>query len=142
MKDFFDLMASGNPRKLTPLHRAVMCGNFNALKLLLDSPLCHEAHKYVGDLAPELRNTTLIDLNAQDKVGRTPRDYSHKIVFMSKLLYKAQVRQVWLQADLKSLETEVKRTSVMSNYDKPIKHTCLNSVFLEAEDRKSKKRHF
>lgn len=104
MKDFFYLMCQSNPRKLSPLHRAVICGNFNALKLLLDSPLCSEAHSLGKSLSHELRKWTIIDLRAQDKHGKTARDYSHKIVFMSKLLDQALKRHVWKQADLYSID--------------------------------------
>ena len=71
------------------MHRAVICGNFNALKLMLDSPLFFDSQKFASCLGPELRRCTLIDLHTQDKFGKTARDYSHKIVFMGKMLYNA-----------------------------------------------------
>ena len=89
-------MTQNNPRKLTPLHRTVICGNFNALKYMLDSPLCSEASSLSQSLpTQELKQCTIIDLQAQDKFGKTARDYSHKIVFMSKLLNQAYTRYVW-----------------------------------------------
>ena len=55
-------------------------------------------------LSKSIKSLTLIDIDAQDKFGRKPRDYAHKIVFISKLLQQAQCMQVWRQADLYSIK--------------------------------------
>lgn len=87
---------------------------------------------------------TLIDLHMQDKFGKTARDYSHKIVFMSKLLSQACSRQIWLQAGLDEVKAQYQgkkdrngkpnvnnsklspelnsRNSVLATYDKLISH--------------------
>lgn len=79
-------MCQSNPRKLTPLHRAIISGNYHALKLILESPLFLDSHSLTDYLPSEIQNVALIDLHRQDSMGRTARDYAHKIVFMSKLL--------------------------------------------------------
>ena len=43
LKDFFNLNCQSNPRKLTPLHRAVISGNYHAIKMILESPLFLDA---------------------------------------------------------------------------------------------------
>ena len=42
----------------------------------------------------DVRDALCINIFAQDAFGKSARDYSHKIVFMSKLLCKAEIRQV------------------------------------------------
>ena len=44
--DFIDVMCQDNARQYTALHRAVIAGNYNAIKMLLDSPLFYEAHMH------------------------------------------------------------------------------------------------
>ena len=68
------------------MHRAVIAGNFNAIKLVLDSPLYHEAYLIKDYLPVEARRQTIIEMNALDYSGKSARDYSHKIVFIAKLL--------------------------------------------------------
>ena len=43
-----------------------------------------------------------------DKFGKTARDYSHKIVFMGKMLFIAYTKQVRRQAGLFAYERELK----------------------------------
>ena len=69
----------------------------------------------------ELRRWTVIDLSAQDKHGKTPRDYSHKIVFMSKLLNQAMKRHIWRQSDLHSIDTEIRKKRQMVEESKQAK---------------------
>ena len=145
-------MGQRNPRKHTPMHRAVICGNFNALKIMLESPLFFDSQKFSQSLGPKQRRYALIDLHAMDKFGKTARDYSHKIVFMGKMLFNAYTKQVRHQAGLFAYERELKkgtnnkeeakikntdeklvattnsrptqvRSSVLENYDKLISHT-------------------
>jgi len=56
-----------NPRRDTPLHRAVIAGNFDALKLILDSPLFSKAHSIASTdsskVNKDIRRVTLIDLD-------------------------------------------------------------------------------
>ena len=87
--DFFNLMSTENPREYSPLHRAVIAGNFNAIKMILDSPLFYDAHNFKKFMSKETQHLTLLDIHAMDSSGKTARDYSHKIVFISKLLYQA-----------------------------------------------------
>lgn len=39
-------MHRDNPRGYTPLHRAVIAGNYNAIRMILSSPLLHKTHLF------------------------------------------------------------------------------------------------
>ena len=63
-----------NQRGLTPLHRAVQARNHQALSLLIDSHGC--------------------DPLARDKDFKKPRDYCQRLLFMQKMLRKAEVTKL------------------------------------------------
>jgi ankyrin repeat protein len=65
---------AANQRCLTPLHRAVQARNHQALSMLLDSEGC--------------------DPLARDKDFKKPRDYCQRLLFMQKMLRKAEVTKL------------------------------------------------
>lgn len=87
----------------------MIAGNFTAIKILFESELFKKAHLVEPLLSQVLRKTTLIDIHALDKYGKSARDYSHKIVFMSKLLYQAYTKQVWARANLYAVKAELRK---------------------------------
>ena len=72
-------------------------GNYVGLKILLEScalfgSFNEKKNSLLKGLSKEIRESLCIDVFAQDAFGKSARDYSHKIVFMSKLLCKAELR--------------------------------------------------
>ena len=79
------------------MHRAVNTGNYLGLKSLLESSILfgslnERTNTLLRGVGRDVRDALSIDIFAQDAFGKSARDYSHKIVFMSKLLCRAEIK--------------------------------------------------
>lgn len=80
-----------NQRGLTPLHRAVQARNHQALSMLIDSQGC--------------------DPLARDKDFKKPRDYCQRLLFMQKMLRKAEVTKLVYDRKEESAKQDLKRNA-------------------------------
>ena len=118
------------------MHRAVILGNFVGLKALLESSILYgslneRTNTLLRGIGREIREAVCIDVFAQDAFGKSARDYAHKIVFMSKLLCRAERRQVKDRFDGQA-ESHLDSHGLVGGLP-TINHDCLSTVFIRKQ---------
>ena len=112
-------------------------GNYVGLKILLESSVLfgsfnEKKNTFVKGLNRDVKDALCIDVFAQDTFGKSARDYSHKIVFMSKLLCKAEIRQVKDRCSSPMETNSLDYKHGLIGSFPHVSHNCLSRAFIRS----------